>query len=159
MKDPTLHATTRDGYYPETTADLNPVLDKTMSAKQVTANLQLDLSSALTTTISYNGLTVTATKSAPDTYALHVAENGIGWSNPAPDSAQHAEATVAAGWYDSKGKLLGHVLREETFPRNSGNDGANFTLPVTLPANVARLRFVVRDAYNGHMGTVDLTKF
>jgi VWFA-related protein len=159
MKDPTLHATTRDGYYPETTADLNPVLDKTMSAKQVTANLQLDLSSALTTTISYNGLTVTATKSAPDTYAIHVAENGIGWSNPAPDNAQHAEATVAAGWYDSKGKLLGHVLREETFPRNSGNDGANFTLPVTLPANVARLRFVVRDAYNGHMGTVDLTKF
>ena len=44
MKDPTLHATTRDGYYPETAADLNPVLDKTMSAKQVTANLQLDLS-------------------------------------------------------------------------------------------------------------------
>jgi hypothetical protein len=63
MKDPALHATTRDGYYPETPSDLNPVLDKTMALKQATANLQLDLSAALTTTISYNGLDVAATKS------------------------------------------------------------------------------------------------
>jgi VWFA-related protein len=159
MKDPTLHATTRDGYYPETAADLNPVLDKTMSAKQVTANLQLDLSSALTTTISYNGLTVTAAKSSAGTYAIHVAETGLAWSDPSVDGAQHAEATVAAGWYDSKGKLLGHVLREETFPRGNSNSGADFTLPVALPANATRLRFVVRDAFNGHMGTTDVTKF
>ena len=159
MKDPNLHATTRDGYYPETAADLNPVLDKTMSTKQVTANLKLDLSAALTTTISYNGLSVTATKSAADTYAIQVAETGIGWSDPGPDGAQHAEATVAAGWYDNKGKLLGHVIREETFPRGNSDAGASFTLPVALPGNVAHVRFVVRDAFNGHMGTVDVTKF
>jgi|HubBroStandDraft_6_1064221.scaffolds.fasta_scaffold94721_1 hypothetical protein len=40
MKDPKLHATTRSGYYPETAADLNPVIDKSMSSKQVTANLK-----------------------------------------------------------------------------------------------------------------------
>jgi VWFA-related protein len=159
MKDPSLHATTRDGYYPETAADLNPVLDKTMSPKQVAANLKLDLSAALTTTISYNGLSVMASKSDGGAYAIQVAENGIGWSDPEPDGAQHAEATIAAGWYDSKGKLLGHVLREETFPRGNNNAGASFTLPVTLPGNVTRVRFVVRDAFNGHMGTVDVTKF
>jgi VWFA-related protein len=159
MKDPALRATTRDGYYPETAADLNPVLDKTMSAKQVAANLQLDLSAALTTTISYNGLSVTAAKADGGAYVIHVAEGGIGWSDPGADGAQHAEATVAAGWYDSKGKLLGHVLREETFPRGGNNAGANFSLPVSLPGNVARVRFVVRDAFNGHMGTVDVTKF
>jgi hypothetical protein len=159
MKDPTLHATTRDGYYPETASDLNPVLDKTMSSKQATANLQLDLSAALTTTISYNGLDIAATKSANGAYQIHVAERGVGWSDPGPDGAQHTEATIAAGWYDSKNKLLGHVIREETFPRGGGNAGANFTLPIELPNNVGRLRFVVRDALNGHMGTVDLTKF
>jgi VWFA-related protein len=159
MKDPNLHATTRSGYYPETAADLNPVLDKTMSLKQVAANLKLDLSAALTTTISYNGLSVAAVKSADGVYAIQVAENGIGWSDPGPDGAQHTEATIAAGWYDSKGKLLGHVIREETSPRGSGNAGANFTLPIALPSDVVRVRFVVRDAFNGHMGTVDVTKF
>ncbi len=159
MKDPNLHATTRSGYYPETAADLNPVLDKSMSSKQMAANLKLDLSAALTTTISYNGLNVTAAKSANGTYAIQVAAQGIGWSDPGPDGTQHTEATIAAGWYDSKGKLLGHVIREETFPRGDSNAGSSFTLPVDLPGGVVRVRFVVRDAFNGHMGTVDLTKF
>ena len=159
MKDPDLRATTRDGYYPETAANLNPVLDKSMSAKDVTANLKLDLSAALTTTISYNGLSVTATKAANGSYGIQVAENGLGWSDPGPNGSQHAEATVAAGWYDSRGKLLGHVIREQTSPRGDNNAGASFTLPVDLPHNVARVRFVVRDAFSGHMGTVDVTKF
>jgi hypothetical protein len=159
MKDPSLHATTRDGYYPETAADLNPVLDKTMSSSQVAANLKLDLSAALTTTISYNGLSVAAAKSQGDAYTIRVAESGLGWSDAGPDGSQHAEATVAAGWYDSKGRLLGHVIREETFPRGGSDAGASFSLPVTLPGNVARVRFVVRDAFNGHMGTVDVANF
>jgi hypothetical protein len=164
MADPNLRATTRNGYFPETPADLNPVLDKTMSARQVARNLELDLSAALTTTISYNGLTVTAEKTAPTKggnteYTLHVAENGIAWSAPDTNGAQHAEATVAAAWYDSRGKLLGHTAREQTFPRGPANDGATFHLQVPLPGGQSRLRFVVRDALNGDMGTVDVTKF
>jgi hypothetical protein len=93
MKDPKLHATTRSGYYPETAADLNPVIDKSMSSKQVTANLKLDLSAALTA-ISDNGLSVVAAKPAVGIYAIQVAENGIGWSDPGPNGAQHTEATV-----------------------------------------------------------------
>ncbi len=174
MSDPGLRAITRDGYYPETNADLNPVLDKTMKAKQVRANLELDLSAALTTTISYSGLSVTAAKAAGGVYEIHVAGNGIAWSEPATsepatsesatnwagaNGEQHEEATVAAGWYDAKGKLLGHVAREETSPRADGEAGATFQLPVTLPGNAVRLRFVVRDALNGSMGTVDVRKF
>jgi VWFA-related protein len=159
VKDPNLHATTRSGYYAETGADVNPVLDKSLSAAQVAANLKLDLSAALTTMISYNGLNVAAAKSANGSYTIEVAARGIGWSDPGPDGAQHTEATVAAGWYDSKGKLLGHVIREETFSRGSSDGGASFTLPADLPGEVARVRFVVRDAFNGHMGTVDVTRF
>jgi VWFA-related protein len=159
MKDPSLRATTRDGYYPETAAELNPVIDRSMSAKDVTANLKLDLSAALTTTVSYNGLSVTATKLSDGSYAIKVAEKGLGWSEPGPDGKQHSEATVGAGWYDGKGKLVGHVIREQTYPRGDDNAGASFTLPVALPNNITRIRFVVRDAFNGHMGTVDVTKF
>jgi VWFA-related protein len=159
MKDPNLRATTRDGYYPETAADLNPAIDKSMDTKQVMANLKLDLSAALTTTISYNGLSVTADKTAKGQYTVHVAENGVGWSDPDTNGAQHTEATVAAGWYDAKGKLLGHDARELIFPRAGSNAGATFQFPVQLTGSPVRLRIVVRDALNGHMGTVDLTKF
>jgi hypothetical protein len=155
MKDPGLRATTRSGYYPETAADLNPVLDKTMSEKQVKANLQLDLSAALTSTIAYNGLAVTAEKTGPGQYVLHVAEKGIGWSDAGSDGAQHEEATVAAAWYDAKGKILGHVARELTSARGAGSVGAMFPLTVA-PAGAVRMRFVVRDALNGAMGTVDV---
>jgi VWFA-related protein len=157
MKDPALHATTRDGYFPETAGDLNPVVDKTMAAKQVRANLQLDLSSALTSTMSYNGLAVTAAKGADGVWVVSVAEQGIGWSEAGGNGAQRAEATVAAAWYDAKGKVLGHVARELVCPRGYG--GAKFSLPVAVTGGPVRLRFVVRDAVNGKMGTVDLTKF
>jgi hypothetical protein len=83
----------------------------------------------------------------------------VGWSDADADGTQHAEATLAAGWYDSKNKLIGHVAREETFKRTGPNGGASYTLPVVMPGGAARLRFVVRDALNGHMGTVDVTKF
>ena len=157
MKDPTLRAVTRDGYYPDSAGDLNPMLDKTLSEKQVKATLQLDLSNALTTTIAYNGLAVTAEKTAKGEYALHVAEPGIGWSDPAADGSSGAEATVAAAWYDAKGKLLGHVAHEQMSARANG--GAEYKLAMDLPGNVARIRFVVRDARNGHMGTCDVSKF
>jgi len=159
MKDPTLRATTRQGYYPATSADMNPTVDKEMPAAQVKANLQLDLSAALTTTISYNGLSVTAKKTDKDQYSIHVEENGVGWSEPGANGEQHAEATVVAGWYDAKGKLIGHTGREQTFSRTGAGSGATFALPVTMPPQAIRLRFVVRDALNGHMGTADINKF
>jgi VWFA-related protein len=156
MKDKTLRATTRDGYFPETAGDLNPVVDKTMAAKQVTANLKLDLSSALTSTMSYNGLAVTAEKAAGGMYTVKVGEQGIGWSEPGAGGEEHEEATVAVAWYDAKGKVLGHVARELMSPRGAAGGGATFQIPVTLTGNPARVRVVVRDAVNGKMGTVDL---
>ncbi len=156
MKDKDLRATSRDGYFPETAATLNPTLDKAMPADQMKANLKLDLSNALLTTISYNGLAVTAERKGA-AYVIHVAEAGIGWSDEGADGDVHEEATVAAGWYDSRDKLLGHVARELLAQRGAPNAGATFELPVEVPKGAARLRIVVRDAINGHMGTVDVT--
>jgi len=155
MKDPNLRATTRDGYYQETAADANPVNDKDSKPKQQMANLQLDISGALTSTISYNGLNVKAAKAADGTYRIAVDAAGLTWG-PDAKGVDGAEATVVAGWYDAKGKLVGHVAREEVSPRG---DEAVFSLPIPLPAGTARLRVMVRDATSGRMGTVDITKF
>ncbi len=155
MKDPNLHAITRDGYFPVSDAKLNPVIDTTIKPEQMRRVLQLDLSSALSSTISYNGLDVTAEKGTGSDWTIHVKGKGIGWSDPA-DGMRHAEATVAAGWYDAKGKLIGHVAREETESRVSDSLVETFTLPVNMPPSVVRLRFVVRDAFNGHIGTFDV---
>lgn len=159
LKDRNLVATTRDGYYPATKADLNPMIDKTMPPNQAAANLKLDISAALTSTISYNGLAVTTSKTGAGLYTIRVAEKGIAWTDEGPDGAQHAEATIAAGWYDTKGKLIGHEAREETSPRSNTAAGASYSISLTLPHNVARLRLVVRDAFDGNIGTMDITKF
>jgi len=156
MVDKNLRALTRDGYYPETAADLNPMLDKQMTQKHIKDNLELDISGALTTQISYNGLDVRAVKSGADEYSLTVTGNGIGWSEPGPNGEQHEEATVAAGWYDAKNKLIGHVARELVCARPANGDGCTYKLPVTLAGKPVRLRFVVRDALNGRMGTADV---
>ena len=158
MKDPNLRATTRKGYFPDTGADVNGLVDTSTTPQQKQRGLELDISQALTSTISYNGLIVTANKGKDGDYTIQVMSKNLSWSEPTDDGLQHSEATVAAAWYDSKGKLISHVAREETYPRNPANTGAIFTLPVPkLPASVAKIRFVVRDALSGAMGTVDLT--
>ena len=63
---------------------------------------------------------------------------------------------MAGGWYDAKGKLVGHVVREEV---SAQGDEAVFSLPIVVPAGTKRLRVLVRDAVSGRMGTVDITKF
>jgi hypothetical protein len=156
MKDPALRATTRDGYFPETAADINPLMDKSIDIKQKKRDIQLDLSQALTATISYNGLDIKATKAKDGTYTVHVGEKGLTWSDPA-EGTEHSEATVAAGWYDSKGKLVAHVADEQTCVRATPGSGATFTVvPANVPSNSVRIRFVIRDALSGRMGTADI---
>ena len=159
MKDPNLRAVTRSGYYIDTAAEANPMLDTSMKPKQQKANLEMDLSSALLSTVAYNGLEVKAEKSGDGEYTIHVADKGITWSDPGPNGEQHQEATVAAGWYDAKGKLIGHVAKELLAPRGANNDGATFKLPVVLTGAPVRLRIVVRDAAGARMGTADITQF
>jgi VWFA-related protein len=159
MKDPNLRATTRDGYYPVTASDLNPMMAKDVTARQARATLQLDLSTALTTMFAYNGLNVSVTKAGRSGWKIDVAEKGIEWSDPDANGAQHTEDTLAAGWYNSKGKLSGHIATEKVAMRANPSNGATYLLTVPAAPDAARLRFVVRDAVSGRMGTVDVTKF
>ncbi len=155
MKDPNLRATTRNGYYPPTVATTN--IASTEAPKQAKAQLELDISSAVNSAISYNGLDIKATH-VGELWVLQVKPNGLDWRGANAQTAT-TEVTVMAAWYSDKGKLLGHAGKEMTASRPVGGDAEKsvvFSLPVTMSGNAARLRFVVRDASSGHMGTVDV---
>jgi hypothetical protein len=120
------------------------------------ANLKLDISTALGSTVSYNGLTVTALH-VKDAFVIHVASAGVNWSPAGSDGAQHNESTLAIGWYNAKGKLLGHVADEQAALRDEHSDVVTFRLAApAIPADATRIRIVVRDAFSGRMGTADL---
>ncbi len=158
MKDKSLHATTRNGYYPPTAATQN--IAATEAPKQARNQLVMELSNAVNSAITYNGLEVTAAKSGGD-YTITVKGNGMEW-RALNATTEQTEATVLAAWYDAKGKLLGHSGKELTATRAAGvpNDAtpAVFTLAVALTGNPARLRLIVRDAANARIGTTDLQK-
>ena len=103
-----------------------------------------------------------ATKAVAATYAITVKATGLDW-RAVDAKTERTEATVMAAWYSDKGKLLGHAGKEIDSTRPANTDAANppdvtFTLPANLPAEAARVRFIVRDAVNGHIGTVDIDR-
>jgi VWFA-related protein len=159
MKDPNLRATTRLGYFQETPTEMNPLMDKSLSNQQKQRDLQLDLSQALTSTMTYNGLTLTADKLDRNNYRIHVTGGDLFWSDRVDGNPEHAEATIAAAWFGADGKMLGHLVREETAPHKGNDPEAVFQL--TFPdsrEHAVRTRIVVRDATSGQMGTIDMGK-
>ncbi len=157
MRDKNLHATTRNGYYPPTAATQNLAL--TEPPKQANNQLRMEISSAVNSAITYNGLDVKAVKSG-DGYVLEVKGKDLDWTSLDAEK-QKTEVTVIAAWYSSKNQLLGHAGKELVATRAVPEDAATgsdatFTVPVALTGNPVRLRFVVRDAVNGRIGTVDV---
>jgi VWFA-related protein len=172
LSDPNLIATTREGYYPEADNANNMAADTTLDAKQRTGMLQLELSEAALSTLAYNGLAITVQKSAnKKTWRLTIASKGLTWS-PQADGSQSTEITALAVAFDDsrnnskgkyrtigKSKMLGHIAHELTGERKANDpasDAATFELPVVIPSGTSRLRFVVRDAVSGKIGTFDL---
>ena len=162
MKNPNLRAVTRDGYFPETKGAPNVVIAKGTPPKQAKAMLQMDLSDAVMSSMVYNGLRATATKGAGNVWNVSVAPGTLEWSAGA-GGAKQAEVSLLAACFSKSDKILAHTAREMTSaskadnPQMTGVD-AVFSIAVDVPAGTTRLRFVVRDAVSGRMGTVDVAK-
>ena len=153
MRNKNLHATTRNGYYPPTAATQN--IAATEAPKQAKAEIRMELSNAVLSALTYNGLEVKAVKVGGQ-YVLLVKGGGLAWKG-LDGEKERTEVSVIAAWYTDKGKLIGHSGKELVATRTSGSDGdGNFAMPVVVTGSPARLRFVVRDAANGRIGTVDL---
>ena len=160
MKDPTLLATTRDGYFPRVSDTANPFAGSGTPATEAKAQLQLDISTAAMSTMSFNGVTVTAERVDANNFKLRIPLKSLSWTDK--DGGVHqAEITVEAVAFTAKAKMVGHVgtelfARVMADPIANGETKAAFAVPFTVPANATRIRFVVRDAVSGKLGTAEL---
>ena len=170
LTNPNLIATTREGYYPEGENTNNIQADASLGAAQRAHLLQMEMSQAALSAMSYNGLSLAAQKSADSKqWQINVDAKDLSWT-PAPDGTQVAEVTAMAVAFDDRGngggakshagaksRMLGHVSRELQSERKADSvaGAATFQLPVDIPAGTTRMRFILRDAVSGKIGTLD----
>jgi VWFA-related protein len=160
LSNPDLIAVTREGYYPETANANNAAADTTLPADQRKSLLQLDLSQAALSSMSYNGLALTLKKSDdPRVWLVTVPAAQLTWT-PHPDGSAFAEVTGMAIAFDSKAKILSHTTHELQAERKAGQptpETATFQVSVDIPKGAKRVRFVLRDAVSAKIGTAEFT--
>jgi VWFA-related protein len=154
LKDRSLRAVARDGYFPEEDA-----IDPPPTASQpLPAVLKFDLLSAAKTRLHYNGITVRAEKTASG-YTLSIARSQLKWVEQSAGS-RIAEMTLIIAFYNDRDKLLQSraIELKQTMNPPPGariSPEVKLALPLAPPPTTERVRFVVRDAGSGVMGTAD----
>ena len=153
MRDPNLTATTRTGYFaePEAAASKPP-------PPPALHDLTFDLTSAALSSITYNGVHAEAHKTGGG-YVLETRAADL-LPHVLSTGASTAEVTVMEVFFGGKNKVLSHPVHELTEPL--ATDGASAATlafavpPADPPKGTVRIRFVIRDAISGHIGTVDV---
>jgi VWFA-related protein len=149
---PGLTIQTRDGYYPESPPAAVPVAP----TKQ---ELAFDLYGAAFSNMAYTDLGVRAERSGLNQFLLRINAGQLTWRDQ-PDGKHHAGVIVLAVCFSSRNRVLGRnaaVLGSDTPAPISNIAGAtaDIRMTVTIPPATYRIRFVVRDAVNGRVGTAD----
>jgi VWFA-related protein len=153
MRDPNLVATTRTGYFQE--RQLQP---GEKPPPPPTQQLAFDLTSAALNTLVYNGLAVTAVKS-PTGYILHVGSAAI-QPHVLSNGSKVDEVTIMQVYFRKGNAVVGHS--EAELKAGFAADAplppiVDYAVPLDrLPRDAVRIRFVVRDAVSGHIGTADV---
>lgn len=150
---PGLTATTRNGYYG---------IDADGSAAAKRNQTIFDLSTALDSNLAYTDLEVKADKplQGNDNFTLHIGSQHLDWQGT-PDGERQAHVIIEMGNFGRKGQLLGRTLYRMTFRSNlSGTNQTTSYIFARIPeiqtAGTCRVRFVVRDDVNGHLGTAEI---
>jgi VWFA-related protein len=151
MRDRSLHATTREGYF-AVTPPPDPALD---ARGKPSGQLTFDLNVAGHSLMVYDGLqfTILRTPQKPDEYNLRLSGKGLVWQ-PGADGKLTAQVAIASFTFDRKGKLLNHRVVLDDFGAADGHEPGIVLLKVTMPSGppVARLRLVLRSNGNGRLG-------
>ncbi len=158
VKRPGLIATTRTGYYPETSIDAGGVIKPPTMHE-----LAFDLTSAGLSSMLYNTLKVSAERSKDENYVLHVDSHGLFWRHAA-NGKYVAEVTLMQVCFSAKNKVIYHKPFElysaslSDPSHEPGNQQATFRVAATVPPGTAHMRFVIRDAATGKIGTTDIVR-
>jgi len=150
---PGVTVTTREGYYPVAL----------QSAATATTNLSYDLSAAAESPLPLNAVhVVVQPDDSANHFVLHVRAPDLTWTTNA-DGTSTAHVAVLAVALSSKRVMLSHMLRAMTATARAGTDlhdsarMANFAIALPVSAKTQTMRFIVRDAATGHMGSADLS--
>jgi hypothetical protein len=146
---PCLTAETRDGYFSEPEQPAAPTRQQ----------LAFDLYGAAESTLQYTDLHVRAQPTGHGTYLLQVDAGQMTWRDK-PEGKRHADTIVLAVCFSARQKMLSReitMIGSETSSAASLR-GATATLQtkVTPPPGTVRIRFVLRDAVSGRVGTADV---
>jgi VWFA-related protein len=147
--------TTRTGYY----AGKPP-------KENLNQNISYDLSTAAESSVPLNGLRVTVESNASvavlnDAWIIHVAAPELTWV-PQEDGTSKAEVAVMSVSLNKQGHMVSHVLRRATATARAGvnlrdeTKMANFEFDAKPAPKSTKMRFVVRDATTGRMGSFDI---
>lgn len=152
-RHPGLVITTRTGYYA-----------KPPSEERDAQILSADLSAAAESAVPLNGLRVTAERNIPaiasqSTWTVRVPVSDLLWE-VRPDGSAEASVAILAVLLNGENKILAHTLHGMTATARSGTDLhatgklANFELVVPPVPKAVAVRWIVRDANSGRMGSV-----
>jgi len=153
MRDPTLKAATRSGYFPELQA--NPSEAPT---PPTTHDLAFDLTNAALSSMVYNGIRADAQKTS-EGYLIHALGADLK-PHELNDGTDIAEVTVMQVCFGNKNKVLSHdtfELKSRLDQTNTSSKYVDFTVPkVNISPYTRRIRLVIRDAISGRIGTIDI---
>lgn len=155
MKDPSLHAVTRAGYFGGPTQ----VEEAPTGTNTPSNQLKWDLAAAAQTSLAYNGLDVHAI-AINGGYSVNVVAKGLSWSD-LEDGSRSTEVTVMAVCTTPKSKSVCHEsreIKEKIKPTDDIERGERVAFPFKLevPDRATHIRFVVRDASSGRIGSADV---
>jgi len=157
MSNPDLTATTRDGFFTDT-GNENAVEKLADDAKTVKKTLEAEMGIAAMSNLGYSALNTSMDRGLGDIINLKVDAGDLTWT-PTKDGKFRAEITMLNVAFNAKNKILGHAS-DELFalaPSEIKNPTQKVIFKVHMPQPVGtnRIRFIVRDAVSGKLGTVE----
>ena len=155
---PGLKVVTREGYYQQMgPGRVNPV--------NPSRRLVVDLVSADTSNMVYDGVSITPKQSAtdPDSFIVNVDGRGVVWSYATDTEPRRTEVILVVSTFDKKGKELKRDANVLKFAApSSAPPNGRYLHDLNIPCKIVhnpkavRARFSLRVSATGRIGTADL---
>ena len=160
MNDPSLTASTREGYY----AHAPPIPPAANEAGKSSDRLIFDLATASNSMLVYDAVPFTIARDPvhPDSFDMQVKPSDIPWDDTDPQTLT-ADIAWVVETFDKKGKMLNHqakMVEAQSKAQSAGSPPPirGLTLHVDIPTAppVARVRFIIRMNRTGKIGAQNI---
>ena len=160
LKDPTLIATAREGYYPaaQEIVGLKDGTGNKEAAGKLTPRATLDLSAATSGLMVFDGVPLTIARDTSNNDLFHLSFPAATAGLAEQDGKLGGDITLIALSYDKNGKLIGKSGRVISLhlaglkPGESESRKVEISTSVETQSPAARVRFIVRANGNGRIG-------